>query len=104
MDNLNELTNTSITPIDILKFYQWATLVIISRRGSGKTVLIKNLMHNICGNYTYNCIFVFSETAHLEKDEWSYIDKFYSTDELEDKVSKIIEYQKNELEKHVKKK
>ena len=44
MDNLKTLDNTNITDIDLLKFYQWGTLVIISKRNSGKTVLIKNLI------------------------------------------------------------
>ena len=104
MDNLETLNNNNITDINELKFYQWGTLVIISKRNSGKTVLIKNLILNICNNFQYNAIFLFSETGFLEKDEWSYVDEFYKTDDIEEKVGKILEYQKIELEKKGKKK
>ena len=85
MDNLKTLDNTNITDIDLLKFYQWGTLVIISKRNSGKTVLIKNLILNICNNFQYNAIFLFSETGYLEKQEWAYVDEFYNTDQIDDK-------------------
>jgi hypothetical protein len=99
MDNLETLNNNNITNINDLIFYQWGTLVIISKRNSGKTVLIKNLILNICNNFQYNAIFLFSETGFLEKDEWSYVDEFYKTDDIEEKVGKILEYQKIQLEK-----
>ena len=99
MDNLNKLTNDDLTHIDDLEFYKWSTIVIISRRGSGKTTLIKNLMFNLCNKHDYNCVIVFSETAEYEMDEWAYADKFYKTDEIEEKVTKIMDYQKTELKK-----
>jgi hypothetical protein len=69
MDNLETLNNDNITDINNLEFYKWGTLVIISKRNSGKTVLIKNLILNICNNFQYNAIILFSETGFLEKDE-----------------------------------
>ena len=104
MDNLKTIDNNNITDINNLKFYQWGTLVIISKRNSGKTVLIKNLILNICNNFQYNAIFLFSETGYLEKQEWAYVDEFYNTDQIDDKQGKIIDYQKKELEKRGKNK
>ena len=97
MDNLESLTNENITPIDDLIFYRWCTIVLISKRNSGKTTLIKNLMFNICNNNNYNAVFIFSETAQYEKDEWSYVDDFYKTDEIQEKINKMIEYQQQQL-------
>jgi hypothetical protein len=54
--------------IDELKFNINTTFLICSKRNSGKSVLVMDLLKNLCENHEINNIILFSETAHYEKE------------------------------------
>lgn len=60
--------------IDNLDLKQFCTIVIASKRYSGKTMLVRNIIKYMFDNYTFNNIIIFSKTAHISK-EYDYINE-----------------------------
>lgn len=88
-----------INKIDDLDLKQHSSNIIISKRNSGKTKLVLNLIKYYFDKYNYDIIYLFSKTALFNKD-WSFIDKKYISDLDENILQKIIKYQKNNITKN----
>ena len=79
--------------IDELEFKINSTFLVVSKRNSGKSILVKHILKNLCENHEVSNIILFSETASYET-EYDFIDKKYIIDGIdENKIEKIIKYQ-----------
>ena len=75
MENKNNINfDTNVLSIEQLDIKQHGFIVVCSKRASGKSVLVKNLVKHILDKYEYDLILMFSETAHLQ-DDFKFIPK-----------------------------
>ena len=95
--------NTNVQSIENLKIAQHSFIVICSKRCSGKSVLVKNLVKDMLDKYEYQLIIMFSETAHLQ-DDFNFIapEQMFRTDDLEEKIGKILKLQEKNIKKQKK--
>lgn len=77
---------------------QHSTIVVTSKRNTGKSVIVQNLCYKLTNDFVYYSIILFSSTAHLE-EEWNFCTAIYKDSDLDEKLQKIFDYQ----EKHIKK-
>ena len=104
LENKNNINfDTNVKSIEDLDIKQHAFIVICSKRASGKSVLLKNLVKDLLDKYEYDLILMFSETAHLQND-FSFIPKeqIFKTDDLEEKLEKLLKIQEKNLKKQKK--
>ena len=66
--------DNKIYTIEELNIKQHSFIVIASKRASGKSILIRNLLKHLLNEYDYSTIIMFSETAHYNND-YDFIDK-----------------------------
>lgn len=93
MNNLNK----KIYKIDELELIQSRNYLILSRSGSGKWVLIKNLMKCLLWKFKYNWIVLYSKTSKYD-DEYNFIDDENKFDgNLDVLINDILEYQKQNI-------
>ena len=87
-------TNIKLNQINDLDIKQHSFILLTSKRASGKTVLLLDLIKNLCDKYEYDFIVMFSESAKFLK-EYDFLDKsfIYRTEEMEDKLKKILQIQ-----------
>ena len=72
------------------------SMVICSKRNSGKSFLCKHLLKMfMIENKLFHYIVLFSSTAHLSKDFECLPKKSVQEDFSTTKINKILEYQKN---------
>ena len=71
-ENLKE--NLKVYSIEELDVLQGNFTVICSRRASGKSLLMRNLVKHLLDIHEYNVIIMFSETCNFNKD-WEFLDK-----------------------------
>jgi len=83
--------NQKIYSVDELDIKQHAFILITSKRASGKSVLVRNLIMHLLDKYEYDVIIMFSDTAKFT-DDYNFIDKdmIYKTDQLEEKLLQIL--------------
>ena len=88
-----------VNNINDLELKQHSTSVIISKRASGKTKLMLNLIKYMLDKYEFDQIILFSETGQWNED-FKWLDKKYIYKLNDDTINKIIEYQKKNLLKN----
>lgn len=97
--------NTDVIDVENLEIKLNSFIIIASKRASGKTILVKALIKNICDNNEIDNIILFSKTAMFNGD-YDFIDKkyVYDYDKSEDIIKKIMNYQKEKIKKFKNKK
>ena len=98
-DNYLDNLNKKIYSIDELKddITTPRNILILSRSGSGKSVLIKNLISMLLKNHDFNCIILYSKTARYET-EYDFINEDCKYDgDLDELITNILNYQKKNL-------
>ena len=90
--------NIKVYSIEELDVLQGNFTVICSRRASGKSLLMRNLVKHLLDIHEYNVIIMFSETCNFNKD-WEFLDKnlIFKTDQMEDKIEKILKMQEKNI-------
>ncbi|KAL4436491.1 hypothetical protein ABPG74_003057 [Tetrahymena malaccensis] len=91
-------SNLAIKQIQNLDIKQHSTIVVTSKRATGKSVLVQNLCYKLIQDYEYHSMIMFSSTAHLE-EEWSFMNVIFNDDELDDKLQKLFDYQEKNIKK-----
>ncbi len=87
----NEKNYSKVYSIDELDFKQGAFFLITSKRASGKSVLVRDLLKNLFDKYNFDFIVLFSDTAKFNGDDDFINNEFISTtDEIEEKLDKIL--------------
>ena len=71
---MNEYYDTNVHSISDINFVKNAFILLSSKRRSGKTVLLKNILLNIMNNNYIHFIILFSKTSDITKD-YDFIDK-----------------------------
>lgn len=84
-----------VKKLEDLDLFKFGFYLICSKRNSGKTVLVRNLIKVLTDQYDYDFIISFSDTIDFYKDEWSFITKNYESEEIDEICEKILTYQKN---------
>lgn len=72
--------------------------IIISKSGSGKTVLLKEIIYYMLNKYDFHTIILMSETAHYES-EYKFIPKKNIMPYSESKLKKLMDYQEKNIKK-----
>lgn len=85
------------------KIKKHTTTIITSKRNTGKTVIALNLIKDMLITHDYNYICLFSDTANFNP-QWDFIKKDLIFSLESDKLEKIMEYQKEKIEKSKNKK
>jgi len=97
MDN-----NQKVFSIDDLDIKQNSFIVCASKRNSGKTCLNKHLIKYLLDKYEYHWMVIFSDTCQFNGDYDGIFEKefMYKSDQLEDKVEKILYIQEKNIKKN----
>ena len=92
---MNDYYDKTVHDVLDIKIPIYAFIMLCSKRRSGKWVLCRWLLKNICDNYDIDFIVLFSVTAMFNND-YDFIDKqfIFDFDKTDEKVDKIMEYQK----------
>lgn len=79
------------------------TTVLASKRNSGKTVTVINLIYNFLNDYDFDYYIMMSNTAEfLEEYDWMDKQFIYKWDDnVDTRINKLIEYQKQKRILHV---
>lgn len=87
----------SVNDIDIK---QNSFIVVSSKRASGKSVLVKNLIKYLLDTNDFNFISLFTDTFF--NNDYDFIDKdlVFTSEQLDDKISKILKIQENNIKKN----
>lgn len=95
--------NIKIHSIEDLNILQGSFTVICSKRASGKSCLMRNLVKHLLDVHEYNIIIMFSETCQFNND-WSFLDKnlIFKTSQMEEKIEKILKIQEKNIKKNKK--
>ena len=95
MENVN---NLNCLTVEELKIKQYAFILIASKRQSGKTVMLRHLIKYYIDTFDFQLIIIFSDTAKFNGD-YTFLDQnfIYKTEELEDKLSKILSIQEKNI-------
>ena len=96
-ESKNEENNIKIDKPPHLKIN--TRTLLISKSGSGKSVLLKQLLYNLLNDYEIHQVFLFSETALFE-DEYNFIPKKCIMEYDAKKIKKIFEYQQKNHKKN----
>lgn len=86
--------DTTVHDIPILK--KDTTVLICSKRNSGKSKLVLNLIKDFINNYHFNYIVLFSDTAQF-LDDYKFIDKKFIMPLENDRIVKILDYQEKQI-------
>ena len=88
---------SKIYSINELDIKQHSFILLTSKRASGKTIMMLDLIKNLMNRYDYDFIVMFSDTASF-LDEYKFLDKsfIFKTEDMNDIIKKNI---KNSREK-----
>lgn len=98
INNNNSTTNefkfdTTVNKVPLPN--QDTTVVLASKRNSGKSKLVLNLIYNLVSNYSFDYIICFSDTAHFLED-YKFLDKKFIMPLSDEKIIKILNYQEQQ--------
>ena len=96
MESNNSLQhlNDKIYKIEELNLEMNRNLLILSRSNSGKSILIKNLIHYYILNFNFNSVILYSKTCKYET-EYDFIDDRNKFDgSLDGLINNILDFQK----------
>ncbi len=83
--------NLKVYDISELDIKQGAFILITSKRASGKSVLVRDLIKNLFDKFNYDFIVLFSDTARFNGDYDFIKNEFiFTTDDIEQKLDKIL--------------
>ena len=91
------MENNQVIKVNDLDLKENPFICIASKRMSGKTVLTRNLLMYLLNKYEYKFIVLFSDTGKFNGD-YNFLkhkDMIYDSDQLENKIPKILNMQKN---------
>ena len=98
---MQDYYSNDVIDVEDIKIDNYSFILIASRRRSGKSVLVKGLIKNICDNFEIDFIILFSKTAEYN-NEYDFIEKKYRYDyeKCEQVIEKIINYQKQKIKRN----
>ncbi len=90
--------NLKVYSIDELDIKQGAFILITSKRASGKSVLVRELIKNLLDKYEYSFMVLFSDTAKFNGD-YDFINNefIFTTEDIENKLDKILKIQEKNV-------
>ena len=93
--------NLNVLSIEQLDLKQHSFILIASKRQTGKTIFLRNLIKYFIDKYEFDVIILFSDTAKFTND-YNFLDPnlIYKTDDLENKISKILKLQEKNILKN----
>jgi hypothetical protein len=106
MENNNEKVNTNnknnvkivfdenVKEVPILKMD--STTIIASKRNTGKSKLVLNLIYNFITNYDFKYVVLFSDTAKF-LDDYKFMPQKLIFSLTNDKIEKIMKYQEQQI-------
>ena len=90
--------NLKVYSIDELDIKQGAFILITSKRASGKSVLVRDLIKNLFDKFSYDFMVLFSDTAKFNGDyDFIKSEFIFTTDEIEEKLDKILKIQEKNV-------
>lgn len=101
MDSNNFNFDTNVYSIEELDIKQNSFIVISSKRASGKSTLVKNLIKYLYDTYEFQFQVLFTET-YFNGDYKDIFDKnfVYNSDQLDNKIEKILKIQENNINRN----
>ena len=93
--------NNNVLSVEELDLKQHSFILLASKRMSGKSKMVINLIKYFIDKYSFNAIILLSDTA-IFTDDYKFLDQnlIYKTIDLESKIAKILNIQeKNILKK-----
>ena len=92
------IDNLKVYNINELDFKQHTFFLLTSKRASGKSVLVRDLIKNLFDKYNYDFIVLFSDTARFN-DDYNFIKNefIFTTDDIEEKLGKILKIQEKNI-------
>ena len=102
-ENIENKNNLKVYNIEDLDLKQGSFTVIVSKRCSGKSVIMRNIVKHLLDIHDYDVILMFSETCQFNND-WSFLDKnlIFKTLDMENKIEKILKIQEKNIKKNKK--
>ena len=99
-ENVVKVENNKLYNIEDLDLKQHSFILISSKRMSGKSVFVRHLLKYFFDKYEFDVIVLFSDTAKFNED-YNFINPnlIYKTDELEQKIEKILKIQEKNIKK-----
>ena len=98
MEEQNKVDNLKVYSVDELDIKQGAFILITSKRASGKSVLVRELVKTLFDKYEYDFIVLFSDTAKFNGDYDFIKNEFiFTTDQIEEKLDKILKIQEKNV-------
>jgi len=94
MENKKVLFDNTVKEPEILK--QDTTTIIASKRNSGKSKLVLNLIYNFINNYEFDYIVLFSDTGKF-LDDYKWLDKKFIRPLDNESIMKILKYQEKQI-------
>jgi len=93
--------DTTVHSIEGLNIKQNSFIVCASKRGSGKSVLVKNLVKYLFDNFDYQFHILFTDT-YFNGDFDDIIDKefVFKSDQLDEKIEKILNIQERNISRN----
>ena len=92
--------NNKVYTVEELDLKEGSFNLVASKRCSGKSVLVRNMVKHLLDLHSFDCIILFSETAELN-DDYNFIEKsfIYKTSQIEEKLNKILKIQLSNIKK-----
>ncbi len=93
--NPNEINSNAINFNDI-ELKQDSSILLCGKRRSGKSVLVQNLVYEMCKRFEYNWIVVISNTALIDNSNFyrHLTNKIYTSDKMDLIIERILKFQK----------
>ena len=97
-ENDENIKQEKIYTVEDLDLKQHSFILITSKRCSGKTVLVRHLLKYLFEKYEYDALIMFSDTSTFTED-YKFLDKdlIFPTEQIEEKLSKILSIQKKNI-------
>ena len=100
MDQTKFDFDTNVYSVEECNIIQNSFIVIASRRASGKSVLVKNLIKYLIDNFEFNFCSLFTDTFF--NNDYDFIDKelVFTSDQLDEKIKKLLQIQEKNIKKN----
>jgi len=102
-NNKTIVFDNTVKDINDLKLKDNTRTVVVSKSGSGKSVLVKNLIYYFITTYNFSYCMLLSETGKFKDSDYKFLDKRFIMDFSEENLDKVIQYQRKEVMSNSKK-